>query len=122
VTIQVTSRQADGVTVVDLSGSITSEGGSQDLRNKVKDLSDQGSKNIVLNFAKVERVDSAGIGELISAYTMVRNAGGDLKLFNLTREVHDLLQITKLCTVFDIQHDEASAIEAFQSNRGAAVR
>jgi anti-sigma B factor antagonist len=114
VTIKANSRQVDGVTVVDLSGSITSDEGSAVLRDTVQDLSSQGRKNILLNLGEITRVDTSGIGELVNAYTRVRNAGGELKLFNLTREVHDLLQITKLCTVFDIQHDEASAIAAFQ--------
>jgi anti-sigma B factor antagonist len=114
VTMKSTSRQVDGVTIVDLSGSITLDEGSAVLRKTVKGLSQQGSSKIVLNLGGVTSVDSTGIGELVSAYTSVRNAGGELKLLNLTREVHDLLRITKLCTVFDIEDDETSAIAAFQ--------
>jgi anti-sigma B factor antagonist len=113
VTMKTTARQVDGVTVVDLSGSITLDEGSAVLRKTMKGPSHQGSR-IVLNLAGVTSVDSTGIGELVSAYTSVRNAGGELKLLNLTREVHDLLRITKLCTVFDIEDDEISAIAAFQ--------
>ena len=113
------ARQVNGVTVVDLSGSITAGEGSAVLRNTVKDLASHGSRNIVLNLGEVTQVDTSGIGELVNAYTSVRNAGGELKLFNPTREVHDLLQITKLCSIFDIQPDEASAIAAFQ--QGAAA-
>jgi anti-sigma B factor antagonist len=109
-----TARQVDGVTIVDLSGSITLDEGSAMLRETVKGLAQHGSSKIVLNLAGVTGVDSTGIGELVSAYTSVRNAGGELKLLNLTREVHDLLRITKLCTVFDIEDDETSAIAAFQ--------
>jgi anti-sigma B factor antagonist len=110
VTIKTTSRQVDGVTIVDLSGSITLDEGSAMLRKTVKGLAQRGSSKIVLNLGGVTSVDSAGVGELVSAYTSLRNAGGELKLLNLTREVHDLLHITKLCTVFDIEDDETSAI------------
>jgi anti-sigma B factor antagonist len=112
--MKTTSRQVDGVTVVDLSGSITLDEGSAMLRKTVKGLAQQGSRRIVLNLGGVTAMDSTGIGELISAYTSVRNAGGELKLLNLTREVHELLRITKLSTVFDIEDDEPSAIAAFQ--------
>jgi anti-sigma B factor antagonist len=112
--MKTTSRQVDGVTVVDLSGSITLDEGSAMLRKTVKGLASQGSSKIVLNLGGVTAMDSTGIGELISAYTSVRNAGGELKLLNLTREVHELLRITKLSAVFDIQDDEPSAVAAFQ--------
>lgn len=108
------SRQLDGVTIVDLSGSITLDEGSVVLRKTVKGLSKQGSRKILLNFSGVTGVDSSGIGELVNAYTSVRSAGGELKLLNLTHEVLDLLQITKLCAVFDIVDDEASGLTAFQ--------
>ena len=119
-TMKANSRLVNGVTVVDLSGSITSDEGSRILRNTVQELSSQGSRSILLNLGEVTRVDTSGIGELVNALTSVRNAGGELKLFNTTREVHDLLQITKLCTVFDVQEDEASALAAFQQ-RSAAI-
>ena len=113
-TMKADSRLVNGVAVVDLTGSISSDEGSRILRNTVQELSAQGSRNILLNLSGVTRVDTSGIGELVNAFTSVRNAGGDLKLTNPTREVHDLLQITKLCTVFDVQQDEASALAAFQ--------
>ena len=114
-TMKASTRQVDGVTIVDLSGRITLGEGSVVLRDAVKQLSSQGHKKILLNLGDVSYIDSSGIGELVSAYTSVRNAGGDLKLLNLTKKVHDLLQITKLYTVFDVQEDEASAIRAFNS-------
>jgi anti-sigma B factor antagonist len=83
------------------------------LRDSVRDLLSKGQKRILLNLADVNYIDSSGIGELVSAYTTVRNQGGELKLLNLTRKVHDLLQITKLYTVFDIKDDEASAIASY---------
>ena len=111
--MKVTTRQVDGVTILDLSGRITLGEGSVTLRDSVRDLLSKGQKRILLNLADVNYIDSSGIGELVSAYTTVRNQGGELKLLNLTRKVHDLLQITKLYTVFDVKDDEASAIGAF---------
>src|ERR1700687_5136788 len=112
--MKTSSRQVDGVTIVDLSGSITLDQGSVLLSKTVKGLSRQGSRKILLNLGGVTGVDSSGIGELVSAYTSVRNAGRELKLLNLTREVHALLRITKLCPVFAVEDDEASAVAASQ--------
>src|ERR1700733_485223 len=108
--MKVATRQVDGIVVLDLSGRITLGEGSVTLRDAVKDTLAKGSKNILLNLADVDYIDSSGLGELVSAYTSVKNQGGELKLLHLTDKVHDLLQITKLYTVFDIKDDEASAI------------
>jgi anti-sigma B factor antagonist len=83
------------------------------LRDTIRDLIGKGNKKILLNLGDVTYIDSSGIGELVSAFTAVRREGGELKLLNLTKKVHDLLQITKLYTVFDIKDDEATAIKAF---------
>jgi anti-sigma B factor antagonist len=107
------TRQVDGVTIVDLSGRITLGEGSTMLRDIVRDMIAKGNKKILLNLGDVTYIDSSGIGELVSAFTTVRNGGGELKLLNLTKKVHDLLQITKLYTVFDIKDDEANAIQSF---------
>jgi anti-sigma B factor antagonist len=96
-----------------LSGRITLGEGSVVLRDAVKDLLGKGQKKILLNLGDVSYIDSSGIGELVSAFTSVRNQGGELKLLHLTKKVHDLLQITKLYTVFDVKDDEAGAIAAF---------
>ena len=106
-------RQVEGVTIVDLSGRIKLGEGSSVLRDTVKDLLGKGQKNILLNLGDISYIDSSGIGELVSAFTSVRNQGGELKLLHLTKKVHDLLQITKLYTVFDVKDDEAAAISAF---------
>jgi anti-sigma B factor antagonist len=111
--MKVSSRQVNGVTIVDLSGRITLGEGSTVLRDTVRDLLSKGQKQILLNLAEVSYIDSSGIGELVSAYTSIRNQSGDLKLLNLTKKVHDLLQITKLYTVFDIKDDEAAAVASF---------
>jgi anti-sigma B factor antagonist len=114
VTMKASTRQVDGITVVDLSGRITLGEGSVVLRDTIRDVVGQGHKKILLNLGDVTYIDSSGIGELVSGFTSVRNQGGELKLLNLTKKVHDLLQITKLYTVFDIKDDEASAIAAFK--------
>ncbi|HZU11094.1 MAG TPA: STAS domain-containing protein [Pseudacidobacterium sp.] len=111
--MKLNTRQVDGVTILDLSGRITLGEGSVQLRDAIRDLLAKGQKQILLNLADVNYIDSSGIGELVSAYTTVRNQGGELKLLNLTKKVHDLLQITKLYTVFDIKDDEASAIASY---------
>jgi len=113
VNIKSSTRKVNGVTIVDLSGRITLGEGSVVLRDTVKDLVGRGSKKILLNLGDVTYIDSSGIGELVSAFTTVRNQGGELKLLNLTKKVHDLLQITKLYTVFDVRDDEAAAISSF---------
>ena len=112
-TMKTSTRQVDGVTIVDLSGRITLGEGSVVLRDLVRELLGKGNKKILLNLGEVTYIDSSGIGELVSAFTSVRNGGGELKLLNLTKKVHDLLQITKLYTVFDIKDDETAAVKSF---------
>lgn len=112
-TMKSSNRQVDGITIVDMSGRITLGEGSVVLRDSIRDLIGKGQKKILLNLGDVTYIDSSGIGELVSAFTAVRREGGELKLLKLTKKVHDLLQITKLYTVFDIKDDEATAIKAF---------
>lgn len=111
--VSVTCRQIDSVTVVDLGGRITLGEGSTTLRDTLRDLIEHGRIHILLNLGEVSYIDSSGLGELVHGFTLVRQAGGDLKLLHLTRKVHDLLQITKLYTVFDVQEDETRAIASF---------
>ena len=111
--MKISTRQVDGVTIVDCSGRITLGEGSVTLRETVTQLLGKGQKKILLNLGDVNYIDSSGIGELVSAFTTVRKQGGDLKLLNLTKKVHDLLQITKLYTVFEVKEDEASAVKSF---------
>jgi len=111
--MKVSTRQVDGVVVMDLSGRITLGEGSVVLRDAVRELLSKGNKKILANLADVNYIDSSGIGELVSAFTTVKNQGGELKLLNMTKKVHDLLQITKLYTVFDVKDNEANAIKSF---------
>jgi anti-sigma B factor antagonist len=111
--MKLTTREVSGVTVVDLSGKITLGEGGVTLRDEVRKLLAAGQKKIVMNLGAVTYIDSSGLGELVSAYTAVKNAGGELKLFNLTGKVRDLLVITKLVTVFDVKDNEAAAVASF---------
>ena len=113
-TFKATARETSGVTLIDVSGRITLGEGSAMLRGMVHDLLDKGQKKIILNLGDVNYIDSSGIGELVSGFTTVKNQGGELKLLNLTKKVHDLLQITKLYTVFDVHNDEVAAIDSFR--------
>ena len=112
--MKISVRQVDGVTIVDCSGRITLGEGSVLMRDTVRDLLAKGNKKIVLNLGEVNYIDSSGIGELVSAFTTVKAAGGELKLLHLTKRVHDILQITRLFTVFDVQSDEDTALRAFK--------
>ena len=113
VKMQTNTRQIGDVIVLDISGRITLGEGNVMLREIVRDLAEQGKKRIVLNLGEVNYIDSSGVGELVKAHTTVRNKGGELKLANLNKRVQDLLQMTKLSAVFDIQKDEANAIKSF---------
>ncbi len=112
--LAIASREVDGVTVMELSGRITLGEGSVQLRDAIRDSISKGQRNILLDLGEVSYIDSSGLGELVSAYTSARNQSAKLKLLRLTKKVHDLLQLTKLYTVFDIYDDEASAIASFK--------
>ena len=112
--LSIASREVDGVTVLDLSGRITLGEGSVQLRDAVRDLISKGQKAILLNLGEVNYIDSSGLGELVSAFTSSKNQNATLKLLKLTQKVHDLLQLTKLYTVFETYDDEAKAIASFR--------
>ncbi len=110
---KMTSRQVGDVTVIDAAGRITLGEGASSLRDSIRDLSTKGDKKILLNLSEVNYIDSSGIGEMVSGFTSVTNAGGQLKLLGLSKRVKDLLQITKLYTVFEVFDDEAAAVRSF---------
>ena len=111
--IQVTNRVVGDVSVIDVAGRITLGEGASALRENIRGLVGKGNKKILLNLSDVSYIDSSGIGELVSGFTTVTNQGGVLKLLGLTKRVKDLLQITKLYTVFEVFDDEATAVRSF---------
>ena len=111
--IKLNTRQVGDVSVVDVAGRITLGEGSSALRDTMREMVGKNQKKILLNLGDVSYIDSSGIGELVSGFTTVTNNGGQLKLLNLNKRVKDLLQITKLYTVFDVHEDEAAAIRSF---------
>jgi len=113
VSVKLTSRQVGDVTVIDAAGRLTLGEGASAFRDYIRDLSAKGSKKILLNLSDVSYIDSSGIGEMVSGFTTITNSGGKLKLLGLSKRVKDLLQITKLYTVFDAYEDEAEAVRSF---------
>lgn len=111
--LKASSREIGDVTVIDLDGRITLGDGTTLLRNLIHEKLDSGHKKILLNLTAITYLDSTGLGELVSAYRFVKSQGGELKLLNLNKKVSDLLQITKLYTVFDIHNDETHAVASF---------
>lgn len=111
--LSIATREVSHVTILDLSGRIVLGDEIDDLRSAIHNLIDEGKKKIILNLAEVDYLDSSGVGALVGGFTAVRNAGGELKLLNLTQKVHDVLHVTKLYTVFDIRDDEFHAVKSF---------
>jgi len=111
--LKMRTREVNGIVIIDLSGQLTLGEASAAIRDEVRDQTAQGLRKILLNLGDVSYIDSAGLGELTAAFTSVKNRGGELKLLNLTKRVHDLMQITKLYTVFDVHDDEKKAIASF---------
>jgi len=114
VSVKLTTRQVGDVTVVDAVGRITLGEAATTFRDTLRQLVGSGHKKLLLNLADVSYIDSSGIGEMVSGYTTVNNQGGQVKLLNLTKRVKDLLQITKLYTVFEVFEDESSAVSSFK--------
>ncbi len=109
----ITTRDKGGVIVVDVSGRLTLSEGSSALREKIWELVETGFKRILINMADITSIDNSGLGELVAAYTTVSSAGGEMKLLSVGKRVKQLLQITKLCAVFETHDDETSAIRSF---------
>jgi anti-sigma B factor antagonist len=111
--MQIEERRVGNVTVLDMSGRMTLAQGDSLFKDKIHSLVNQGQTRILVNMAHVAYVDSAGLGELVGAYTTVKRAGGTLKLQNLTARIKELLTITKLSTIFEIFDQEQDAIKSF---------
>lgn len=110
-------RKVDTVSVLDLSGKLTIGEPVMQLRDALRAQVASGDSKFIVNLADVSYVDSSGLGELVSSYTTVRNKGGDVKLLKLTAKIKDLLQMTKLLTVFDVYDDEAKALASLNGNK-----
>jgi anti-sigma B factor antagonist len=108
------ARRIDDIVILDLGGRITIGEGTLILRNEIQKLLDAGNSKFLLNLADVDYIDSSGLGEFVTSFTTVRNKNGQLKLLNLTRRVRDLLQITKLLTVFDTFDNETEALKSLK--------
>jgi anti-sigma B factor antagonist len=119
--MKISNRQIAGVTILDISGRVVA-GEAVQLRDSVRSLIARGEKNIVLNLAEVPYIDSAGIGELVSALVAVRRDGGCMGLLHLTRRVRDVLEIVKLVPVFRIFDNEAQAVATMPQNRSEELR
>jgi anti-sigma B factor antagonist len=115
--LDVQQREHEGIVVLDLKGRLTVGPEASAAREKVRSLMDAGSKNIILNLAHVDYIDSTGLGALVMCATSVRKAGGALKLENLNRRNIELLVMTKLATVFDLFTDEQDAVNSFFPDR-----
>jgi anti-sigma B factor antagonist len=113
------TRRVGNVAIVDLDGKITLGENTGILREELRSLLAQGTKNIVLNMGGVTYVDSAGLGELVGAYTTATNQNGALKLLNMQTKMRDLMQITKLHTIFPSFEDEKSAVASFGAGANA---
>ncbi len=111
--VKLTSRQVGDVTVIDAAGRITLGEGASAFRDAIRSFAAKGDKKLLLNLSDVSYIDSSGIGEMVSGFTTVTNGGGQLKLVGLSKRVKDLLQITKLYTVFEAFDDEAEAVRSF---------
>ncbi|MGA8026913.1 MAG: STAS domain-containing protein [Bryobacteraceae bacterium] len=111
--VKLSSRQVGDVTVIDAAGRITLGEGASAFRDMIRNLAAKGNKKLLLNLGEVSYIDSSGIGEMVSGFTTVTNNGGQLKLVGLSKRVKDLLQITKLYTVFEAFDDEAEAVRSF---------
>ncbi len=111
--MQISARHREGVTILDPKGKITIGAGDVALREAVNEALEAGSKKILINLSGVSTCDSSGIGEMVAAFTTVKNRGGELKLCELSSKVSDVLQITQLITVFEVFDSEDEAIASF---------
>ena len=112
--LKISDRQVGGITVLDLNGRLVLGDGTSGLRDKLKTLTSEGRKKILLNLKGLSYIDSSGLGALVGGYATVKGQQGDIKLVSLDGRVHDLLRVTKLLTVFEVFDDEGKAIASFR--------
>jgi anti-sigma B factor antagonist len=118
--LHITEHIVDGVTILALSGRIVLGEESNALREKLKSLATGGAAKIVLNMAEIDYIDSSGLGTLVAAHLSAKNSGASVRLCNLGHKFNEVMQLTKLITVFDVFDTEAAAIASFTPSRAAA--
>lgn len=115
VTMKMTNSEVDGVSVVTLDGRIVLGEESNSLREKLKSMLAEGKKKIVLNMVNIKYIDSSGLGTLVAAHVSAKTQGASVRLCNLGKKFHEVMQITKLLTIFDVYDTEAAAVSSFQT-------
>ena len=118
--VRITNSEVDGVSVVELDGRIVLGEESNSLREQIKSLIAEGKKKIVLNMATIKYIDSAGLGTLVAAHLSAKNQGASVRLCHLGEKFHEVLQLTKLLTIFDVYDTQAAAVSSFQSQAAAS--
>ena len=113
--LKMTDREVDGVSVVELDGRIVLGEESTSFREKLKSLIAEGKMKIVLNMAEIKYIDSSGLGTMVAAHLSAKNRGASVRVCHLGLKFHEILQMTKLLTVFDVYDTEAAAVRSFQS-------
>lgn len=111
--LRIDERESMGATVLTLAGRVTLGDESNQLRSKIKEVLAQGKNRVVLDLGDVSYIDSAGLGTLVAGYTSARGNGGEIRLANVTKKFHELLNITKLVTIFDVYDSAADAVKSF---------
>lgn len=120
VTIKMTNSEVDGVSVVTLDGRIVLGEESNSLREKLKSMLAEGKKKIVLNMVNIKYIDSSGLGTLVAAHVSAKSQGASVRLCNLGKKFHEVMQITKLLTIFDVYDTEAAAVSSFPTSLAAS--
>jgi len=118
--LKITSSEVEGVSLVALNGRIVLGEESTALREKLKSLNAAGKQKIVLNMAEIDYIDSSGLGALVAAHLSAKTAGASICLCNLGKKFHDVMQLTKLITIFDVYDTEAAAVASFSASRAAS--
>ena len=115
--LTIRQRQVRGVVIIDLEGQITLGETNRQLHEAIKQAVAEGKRDVILNLAKVMKIDSSGLGEIVAGFTTLNDNGGVLKLANLPDSVADLMMMTKLLTVFEVYDDERNAVDSFEDDK-----
>lgn len=118
--LEITNSEVDGVSLVALSGRIVLGEESNALREKLKGLNAAGKRKIVLNMAEIDYIDSSGLGALVAAHLSAKTAGASIRLCNLGKKFNEVMQLTKLLTIFDVYDTEAAAVASFTTSLAAS--